>query len=90
MRPAALASSHLSASSFTASAKGHLHLSSSEPPGSLGYVNVPAAVLMGVVTAGVAPYGARLAHRMDRKALRRAFAIFLTLTAISIAAKTVT
>lgn len=59
------------------------------PPLSLGYVNVPAAVVMGVLTTAVAPYGARLAHRLDRRTLRRAFAIFLALTAVSIAAKTV-
>jgi uncharacterized membrane protein YfcA len=58
------------------------------PPFSLGYVNIPAALLMGLLTASVAPYGARLAHSLDRRTLRRAFAIFLTLTAISIAVKT--
>lgn len=59
------------------------------PPLSLGYVNAPAAVVMAVLTTAVAPYGARLAHRLDRATLRRAFAVFLALTAVSIAAKTV-
>lgn len=57
------------------------------PPLSLGYVNVPAAVVMGVLTTLVAPYGARLAHRLDRKALRRAFAVYLLATAISVVVK---
>lgn len=59
------------------------------PPLSLGYVNVPAAIVMGVLTTAVAPYGAKLAHRLDRMTLRRAFAVFLAFTAASIVAKTV-
>lgn len=51
------------------------------PPLTLGYVNVPAAVVMGLLTAWTAPYGARLAHRLDKKKLRRAFAVYLLLTA---------
>ncbi len=57
------------------------------PPLSLGYVNVPAALAMGVLTTLVAPYGARLAHRLDRKVLRRAFAVYLLATAISVVVK---
>ena len=57
------------------------------PPLSLGYVNVPAAVAMGVLTTLVAPYGARLAHRLDRTVLRKAFAIYLLLTAVSVVVK---
>ena len=57
------------------------------PPLSLGFVSVPGALVMGVVTAAVAPYGARLAHRLDRMTLRRAFAVFLALTAISVVVK---
>ena len=51
------------------------------PPLSVGYVNVPAAVIMGVLTTLVAPWGARLAHRLDKRLLRRAFAIYLAVTA---------
>jgi uncharacterized protein len=58
------------------------------PPLSLGYVNVPAAIVMGLLTTAVAPYGARLAHRLDRNLLRRLFAAFLALTALSVAYKT--
>ncbi|AQR62740.1 hypothetical protein BZG35_14590 [Brevundimonas sp. LM2] len=54
------------------------------PPLSLGYVNVPAAVVMGILTTLVAPFGARLAHRLDRTVLRRAFAVYLLVTALSV------
>ncbi len=57
------------------------------PPLSLGYVNVPAALLMGVLTGLAAPWGARLAHRLPRLALRRAFGIYLGCTAVAVAAK---
>ena len=57
------------------------------PPLSLGYVNLPAAVVMGVLTGLTAPLGARLAHRLDRRVLRKAFAVYLTLTAVSVVIK---
>ena len=57
------------------------------PPLSLGYVNVPAALIMATVTTATAPYGARLAHKLPKLALRRLFAIFLVFTAASITAK---
>ena len=57
------------------------------PPLSLGYVNIPAAVVMGLLTTAVAPYGARLAHRLNKATLRRVFAIYLLLTALSVVVK---
>jgi len=57
------------------------------PPLSLGYVNVPAAIVLGLLTTAVAPFGARLAHRMDRATLRRAFAIYLALAALAVLLK---
>lgn len=57
------------------------------PPLSLGYVNLPAAVIMALVTTATAPFGARLAHRLPRQQLRRAFAVFLVFTAATIVAK---
>jgi len=57
------------------------------PPFSVGYVNVPAAVVMGVLTTAVAPLGARLAHALDRRVLRKAFAVYLLATAMSVAWK---
>ena len=57
------------------------------PPLSLGYVNVPGAVVMAVLTTAVAPWGARLAHALDRRVLRRAFALYLLATAAVVAVK---
>lgn len=45
------------------------------PPFSLGFVNVPGFVLVGLLTTFMAPYGARLAHRLDKQRLRRLFGI---------------
>jgi uncharacterized membrane protein YfcA len=47
------------------------------PPLSLGYVNLPALVLIGVVASLVAPLGAALAHRLDQIWLKRVFAVYL-------------
>lgn len=47
------------------------------PPLSVGYINVPALLLIGVLAALTAPLGAALAHRLDQKTLKRVFAIFL-------------
>ena len=57
------------------------------PPFSIGYVNMPAAALMGLMTAWSAPLGARLAHRMNRTLLKKAFAIYLSGTAASVVIK---
>ncbi len=54
------------------------------PPLSLGYVNLPAAAVMVIVTTLVAPWGARLAHRLDKRVLKKAFAAYLALTALSV------
>lgn len=47
------------------------------PPLSLGYINLVALVLVGVMAAICAPAGAALAHRLDQKTLKYVFAIFL-------------
>ncbi|MDP3803120.1 sulfite exporter TauE/SafE family protein [Brevundimonas sp.] len=57
------------------------------PPLSLGYVNVPGAVVMAVLTTTVAPWGAKLAHSLDRRVLRKAFAIWLLITAALVVVK---
>lgn len=57
------------------------------PPLSLGYVNVPGAVVMAVLTTAVAPWGAKLAHALDRPVLRRAFALYLLATAALVVVK---
>ncbi len=52
------------------------------PPGSLGYVHLPAAALLFSVSVFTAPYGATLAHSIAPQRLRLAFAIFLGVSAI--------
>jgi len=59
------------------------------PPLSLGYVNVPGAIVMAILTTAVAPWGAKLAHSLDKRVLRKAFAVYLLATALSVAAKAV-
>lgn len=51
------------------------------PPFSLGYVNIPAAIILGLLTTLSAPWGAKLAHSLSRKTLRRTFAVYLLVTA---------
>ena len=58
------------------------------PPLSLGYVNVPGAVVMAVLTTAVAPWGAKLAHALDRRVLRKAFALYLLVAAGMVLVKT--
>jgi uncharacterized membrane protein YfcA len=55
---------------------GNPHL----PPGSLGYVSLPAfaAIIPGTMLS--APLGARIAHAISARTLRGAFAVFLFLT----------
>lgn len=48
---------------------------------SLGYISVPGLVLLVPATLLTVPLGARLAHGMSQVALRRAFALFLAVTA---------
>ncbi len=50
------------------------------PPGSLGYVNVIAAILILTISTRMAPVGAYLAHALDARWIKRAFALFLALT----------
>jgi uncharacterized membrane protein YfcA len=57
------------------------------PPLSLGYVNLPALALVGTIAALTAPLGAALAHRLDQRTLKVAFAIFLLVVAADMAWK---
>jgi uncharacterized protein len=52
------------------------------PPGSLGYVNIPAALVMLPTSLAFAPLGVRAAHGLPKRALELAFAAFLALVAI--------
>jgi uncharacterized membrane protein YfcA len=47
------------------------------PPGSLGYVYLPALLAISAASVVVAPLGARIAHGMDMRPLRRVFAFVL-------------
>lgn len=49
------------------------------PPLSLGFVSVIGVVLIAPLASWVAPFGARLAHRLPKRALEVAFGIFLLL-----------
>ncbi|QUJ77268.1 sulfite exporter TauE/SafE family protein [Sulfitobacter albidus] len=57
------------------------------PPFTLGAVNGVAFVLVIAMTLITAPYGARLAHAMDPKPLKRVFAVFLILVALNMLRK---
>lgn len=46
-------------------------------PLSLGYVNIPALLLIGVVASFTAPLGAALAHKTQQHVLKRIFAVYL-------------
>jgi uncharacterized membrane protein YfcA len=52
------------------------------PPFSLGYVNLAAVAAIVPMTVLFAPVGARLAHALPALHLKRAFAVFLAITAI--------
>ena len=52
------------------------------PPYSLGYVSVPAAVMIFSTSVFCAPLGTRLAHSLDSTRLRQVFAVFLFVSAV--------
>lgn len=51
------------------------------PPGSLGFVYLPALAVILLASIGAAPIGARLAHRLPVKLLKRVFAALLLILA---------
>ncbi|WP_108459963.1 sulfite exporter TauE/SafE family protein [Devosia naphthalenivorans] len=53
------------------------------PPLSLGYINLVAMVLVAVLAAVFAPFGAALAHRLDQKTLKYVFAAFLVVVGLN-------
>ncbi|CDK99941.1 conserved membrane protein of unknown function [Magnetospirillum gryphiswaldense MSR-1 v2] len=55
------------------------------PPFSLGYVNLLGVAAILPTSMAAAPWGARLAHSLDTRLLRRAFAVFLFLTSLRMA-----
>ena len=58
-----------------------------KPPFTVGYVNLVAFVIVVSMTLITAPWGVKLAHRMDPKPLKFAFAIFLILVALNMLRK---
>ena len=52
------------------------------PPLSVGYVSLIGFVLMAPITTAIAPYGARLAHRLPKRKLEIAFGLFLVAVAV--------
>ncbi len=57
------------------------------PEGSIGYINIPALLAVAAVSLFTAPIGARLAHSLDEKQLKRAFGVYLLLVSIAMYAK---
>ncbi|WP_424932124.1 sulfite exporter TauE/SafE family protein [Amaricoccus macauensis] len=53
------------------------------PPFTLGLVNLPAFLVVISATIFTAPLGAKLAHAMNPKPLKRTFAVFIVITALN-------
>lgn len=53
------------------------------PPLSLGYINLPALVLVAGLAALFAPVGATIAHKLDQKTLKYVFAAFLVFVGLN-------
>lgn len=47
------------------------------PPYSIGYLNIPAILIIGIMTTSLAPLGAALAHRLNATTLKRIFGIVM-------------
>lgn len=57
-------------------------------PYSLGYINIPAAIIISAATFFFAPAGVKIAHKLNAPRLRLAFAIFLGISAVKMLSKT--
>ncbi|MCA8867564.1 MAG: sulfite exporter TauE/SafE family protein [Rhodobacteraceae bacterium] len=57
------------------------------PPLTFGQVNLPAFLIIVAMTMVTTPFGVRLAHAMNPKPLKRAFAAFITLMALNMLRK---
>ena len=53
------------------------------PVGSIGYINIPSLIAMGVMSLFTAPVGARWAHSLDEDVLKRLFGIYLVAVSLS-------
>jgi uncharacterized protein len=56
-------------------------------PGAFGYLYLPALAVIALASVSVAPLGARTAHRIDVRLLRRLFALLLAALAVSMLVK---
>ena len=54
------------------------------PAHALGYVYLPAAIGVAIASVFAAPVGTRLAHRLHGDVLKRIFALFLVVVALSL------
>jgi uncharacterized membrane protein YfcA len=59
------------------------------PWGSLGYINIPAAVAIASMSILTAPLGVAVAHRMDPALLKRVFGVYLVFIAIVMFSKAI-
>lgn len=57
------------------------------PVGSIGYINLPALAAIAIFSVFTAPLGARWAHSLEGKQLKRIFGCYLVLVAVSMFAK---
>jgi len=57
------------------------------PPFTIGAVNLPAFLVVIGTTMITTPWGVKLAHAMDPKPLKRAFAVFITIVALNMLRK---
>jgi len=56
------------------------------PPGSLGYVYLPAVAGIALASVALAPSGVRLAHALSAASLKRVFAVFLLAMGVAVLA----
>ena len=59
----------------------------SQPPYSIGAVNIPTFLVVIAMTLMTAPLGVKIAHAMDPKPLKRVFAVFLIVVALNMLRK---
>jgi uncharacterized membrane protein YfcA len=57
------------------------------PPYTVGQVNLIAFVIIVAMTLITTPWGVKLAHAMDPKPLKRAFAVFIMIMALNMLRK---
>ena len=57
---------------------------SSTPENSIGYVYLPATIIVGLMSSLTAKYGVNIAHRMKQKKLRIAFAFLVIIMALNL------